>query len=510
MWLFLIYLLAILLSLTGQHFLLASEVRTQSLVWKLKLLEIGLVSLVFTIFLLLSARPLLAAILTLVSAGIFLVVNQAKYKALQEALVFSDIYLYLQVFTHPRLFLPFLNIPLTIIAILLGLGLLYASIYFEYPREFDLTSKLLMLALSSTALVSMRIYANTIKLNFEANRDVRNLGFFNSLFIYAVQARANQNQKSLYQKIAKLSPYNQVIELQQKTEKALDIIVIQSESFFDARNLTSSIRQDVLANFDQACAESSAYGKLKVPAWGANTLRSEYAFLSGIANEDLNYFRFNPYHFIQAQTTLSLVHHLKNQDYYCICIHPNHSAFFKRDRVFPQLGFDEFIDIQSFDLKATSGPYISDQAVANKIIEIVQARNLGKPLFIFAITMENHGPLHLESIETIRLDDIYHSTPPQKHHDLTVYLNHLKNADQMLADLIYALKTDSKERVLCWYGDHVPSMPDVYKELAYQDPSSHYLIWTNKPKLHKQADLAIENLGLKLLEVAGLSITHKS
>ncbi|HPY39468.1 MAG TPA: LTA synthase family protein [Thiolinea sp.] len=493
----------------AQTYFIAAELRPTTRPITLWLLQTNLVTLVFSIALLISYRPWLAGIISLAVGAIFLVVNQAKYKALAEPLVFSDIYLYLQVFTHPRLFLPFLNLPLTIASLLIGLSLLYTAAILEPAlslSRLNFSSIVVVIIVVLTGL-SYKI-SITSHLSFDPNTDITTLGFFNSLIIYSVQAKQLKNLQELQTTIRQESPYTQA---NPELPTRPDIITIQSESFFDARSLTKAIEADVLQNFDFVKNDSLLSGNLQVPAWGANTLRTEYAFLSGIDNQKLKYYRYNPYQFLQKESSPSLASYLKALGYWCICIHPNHSEFFKRNKAFPLLGFDEFIDIGGFDTKQTAGPYISDQAVALKIQNVLAKRATAKPLFIFAITMENHGPLHLENYEPTDLAEFYQAEPPKQHHDLTVYLKHLKNTDQMLANLTNYLKNRSTASFLCWYGDHVPSMPDVYKELSFQDGRSDYLIWSNQntPVNAKSKDLAIEDLGVELLNLAGLRVANE-
>lgn len=508
--LLLAYVLTGVLVQQAQTYLIAAELRPAKRPLKLWLLQTALVTAIFIIALLISYRPYLSGIITLAVCAIFLVVNQAKYKALAEPLVFSDIYLYLQVFSHPRLFLPFLNLPLTMIAVITGLGLLYTAATLEFalnlPRlSFSLT---LIDILALLAAIILKVPLG-IKLYFEPKIDIKNLGFFNNLFIYFLQAKQKNNITELSLAINKQSPYTKTTK---ETVVKPDLIVIQSESFFDARTLSKSVQTNVLQYFDVTKLNSIQNGKLTVPAWGANTLRTEYAFLSSIDNHKLKYYRYNPYQFLQTATSPSIANYLRNLGYRCVCVHPNHSIFFKRNKVFPLLGFDEFIDINEFDPRQTTGPYISDQAVATKIQTLLSKTEDPRPLFIFAITMENHGPLHLEDYAKSDLEQLYQATPPKQHHDLTIYLKHLKNADQMLGNLTNYLQSRSTESLLCWYGDHVPSMPTVYKELNFQDGRSDYLLWSNRTATipAKQKDLAIEQLGTELLALAGVRITDES
>ena len=75
---------------------------------------------------------------------------------------------------------------------------------------------------------------------------------------------------------------------------AVPIIIVQCELFFDARRLSPAIPPELLAGFAACCASSAQFGRLIVPGWGANTMRAEFAVLTGIPESELGYDRFNP------------------------------------------------------------------------------------------------------------------------------------------------------------------------------------------------------------------------
>ena len=182
--------------------------------------------------------------------------------------------------------------------------------------------------------------------------------------------------------------------------------------------------------------------------------------------------RFNPYRRFARSGVATIASALKARGYRTLCIHPYPASFFARDRVFPELGFDEFVDLGYFAAAERQGPYVADAEVTRRIVAA-----LGPRMFVFAITMENHGPYHLEG------DD-----------ELAVYLGHLRNADRMIAEVCGAMR----EGVFCLYGDHVPGLPR-----AYDDPRTDYLIWSNKGMTPRRVDREAHRLGARLLEVAG-------
>lgn len=240
------------------------------------------------------------------------------------------------------------------------------------------------------------------------------------------------------------------------------------------------------------------HGRLDVPAWGANTVRSEFAFLSAIEPAALGVYQFNPYRKLARRGFPTLASHLKSQGYRTVCVHPYSAAFYNRNTVYPGLGFDEFIDRRSFSDAQKSGPFIGDIPLAERVCELLSLAS-EQPVFVFVITMENHGPLHLEKMHPGDAGRLYTTAPPAGCEDLTVYLRHLGNADRMLGMLREQLQRLSHPATLCWYGDHLPIMPKVYAALGTPDGKTDYLIWQKD-----QPSPADSNRGLKIEDLSPL------
>ena len=206
---------------------------------------------------------------------------------------------------------------------------------------------------------------------------------------------------------------------------------------------------------------------------------------------------YYPYHYIHSEV-FSIAAYLKKQGFRTVCIHPFAADFFERKRVFSLLGFDEFIDIKQFKKTQSDEIYMSDFAVTEKIIEVQESSD--KPVFIFAITIENHGPLHLEKTSAADEKIVYQIKPDFDSHDLTAYLRHLQNADAMIADLTAHFQQKTTQTCFCFYGDHVPSIPSAYQVLQFENSQSDYFIWhSHQDAICETKTIAAHQLGVLLM-----------
>lgn len=229
-------------------------------------------------------------------------------------------------------------------------------------------------------------------------------------------------------------------------------------------------------------------------------MRTEFAMLTGLPFEQLGYARFYPYAFVR-RACASIANWFGRGGYDTLAIHPYYADFFGRNRVFPLLGFNTFIDIEHFADAPRAGPYVSDAAVLDAVIAALESER-DKPRFIFAMTMENHGPLHLEQVLPGESTSRHTLGEDACWRDLTAYLRHIENADAMIGRLLDHLRTSDRETVVCFYGDHVPALPHVFDKLDVNPQHSDYFIWRNYGAVAPECrNLAAEELGAVLLRV---------
>lgn len=459
----------------------------------------GLWLLVHCFELALFRRPWFAGAMVLTLLAILVLVNNAKYQSLREPFLYQDFEYFTDTLRHPRLYLPFFGLGKALLALVVFILALLAGMHFEAPLTDRLPMATVLVGWGLLLLIGLILLAwgadKKLAVTFDPTGDLANLGLLASLWRYGEEERVCPTLASPFVPLPAQRP----------GAPRPHLVVVQSESFFDLRPLWAGIRPEVLATIDALKTAAVCQGRLAVPAWGANTVRTEFAFLSGLSAEQLGVHQFNPYRRLARQGIPTLVSLLKGLGYRTVCVHPYPASFYGRDRVLPLLGFDTFLDIRAFTGAARSGPYIGDCSLADLVCTLL-GPTTDQPLFIFVITMENHGPLHWETVEPGDLARLYTTPPPDGCQDLTVYLRHLANADRMAAILRDHLAALPTPAWLCWFGDHVPIMPEVYRTLGLPDGQTDYLIWQNNRTADrgKRRDLRVEELGMHLLTGMGL------
>ncbi|CAB3687428.1 hypothetical protein LMG1873_01925 [Achromobacter piechaudii] len=435
------------------------------------LTHMGVWVLAFALELALFRRPYFAMANVLAIELVLILVSRAKFHSLQEPFVFPDFEYFTDAIRHPRLYLPFFGWANAVaaiggygVALWLGLTFENAIVVHDHPSFLPTVG---LLALGGLALAMGA--GRWVRATFDAEPDLRRLGFVGALWAYGRAER--QCALSLRAR----APFHAVAP-DEVSDVLPDLVSIQSESFFDVRRAYPIVKQDVLAGFDRLRAEALVQGELNVAARGANTVRTEFSFLSGMAPSDLGVHRYNPYRRLAGHGLPTLATYLKQLGYRTICVHPYHGDFYRRNRVLPALGFDEFIDLKAFEEAEKVGAYVGDQALG-RYVSALLTRDDPRPLFIHVITMENHGPLHWEPVTEADARDVLNGAMPQGCEELVAYARHLRNADAMFSSLRQTLLNNGRPAGMCIFGDHIPIMPKVYRALGGVSGLTEGVIW---------------------------------
>ncbi|MBV9377817.1 MAG: LTA synthase family protein [Alphaproteobacteria bacterium] len=444
-----------------------------------------------------TGRPIFTGVVLLSLGAGFALADRTKREVLREPVVFSEMSELRHVFTHPQLYLPFAGPTLVIGGAVAAIGLSIALLSFE-PELWKPNPLLVFfcggLLAAGIWLISrepiLSAAAELLK-EFRATgepfRDAATLGPFAMVLTYGVIARAERATRR-----ARHVPRPAPAPALRRAQAPVPLIVVQCESFFDARRLSPTVPQALLSGFDACCGNGGTFGRLEVPGWGANTMRAEFAVLTGIPESELGYDRFNPYHAFARVPIASLVWHLRAQGYRTVCLHPFDRSFFRRDLTLPALGFETFLGIETLG-GSRRPPYYSDPELAEHVLKVLDIE--GPRVFIFAITMGNHGPWRAAGPPiNPKLRRNFDVAGLPQGGELLRYLDGLGRSDEMLQILLTGLQRRHGEGVLAFYGDHLPSLPHAFRHFGFDEIGSDYVVWRGSTTVARPLDLPAHRL----------------
>lgn len=461
-----------------------------------------------TVFVLVSAataRPLFAGVLTFVLCAGYAHSDRAKRSVLAEPIVFTDVFQAFDIFRHPGLAVPFPD-KLPILSGVAGALILFGALFVFVPPAWTWTPwpAAILLIVLATIVILLRSSAGAsfaralkrLQPTGDPVADASAFGPIGMLFVHALLARVDRAAI----RAAAGRRARSVSAAADAETGGGPLVLLQCESFFDVRRLGPAVRPEILSAFDTLSREGVQWGRLAVPCWGANTVRTEFAVLSGLAEAQLGFDRFNPYHRLARAPIESIAWRLRERGYRTICLHPFDRRFYGRDRVMPMLGFDEFLGEEAFAGAERVNGYVGDAAVARVACQLIESR--GPRVFLFVVTMENHGPW-TEALSGAGTDFLAAGLPltASERQSLGRYLDSVANTDALFRRVAEKIASLDAGGTLAAYGDHLPSFASAFAKLGLRDHRSDYLIWRpHATAAARREDLAAHALGERILE----------
>lgn len=256
----------------------------------------------------------------------------------------------------------------------------------------------------------------------------------------------------------------------------VNIIAVMCESFSDP-SVLGDVRADKdyipYIHFLMNNGKNTISGILNVSVIGGNTVNTEWEFLTG------NSVKFIPSgavpyaQYINDKTDLSyaLPEELKENGYQTISIHPYIASGYNRDIVYKRFGFEKMLFDKDFNDPEMVRSFVSDREVFKKIISEYESRDKSKPVFEFAVTMQNHAYYSNEDKSLIENrehglivygDGTFSMDPSVSvsydHADaLETYLTLESITDSAVKELVEYFDKQDEKTLIVFFGDHQPA-----------------------------------------------------
>ena len=271
-----------------------------------------------------------------------------------------------------------------------------------------------------------------------------------------------------------------------------NLIVIMNESFADYTSIGKGLdlSEDCMP-FIHSLTENTIKGTAYVSIFGGNTPNSEYEFLTG------NTMGFLPassvgFNLFVRGNLPSIASELKSQGYETLAMHPYRGTNYRRNLVYPQIGFDTFYTRDDFSQAKYIRSYISDDTLAQRIITEFNKHeeSTDTPLFSYNVTIQNHGGYFASNTRNLDLD-ITVEDPEVDQTKTTLYVNLIRESDQMLQNLVNYFEDKEAPTVIVMFGDHQANLGDntyeylvgnedeISREERMEKYKVPFVIWAN-------------------------------
>lgn len=292
-----------------------------------------------------------------------------------------------------------------------------------------------------------------------------------------------------------------------------NIILIMNESLADFSLLGDvNFNRDPL-EFMHSMRDNTIAGLDYVSIYGAGTSNSEFEAMTG---NTMTFFPSgcNVYQQFMHETTFSLPYYLKNLGYRCEAIHPSSGANWNRIDSYNSMGFDHFFTIDDFK-NPEYVRYISDKESYKKVIERYEQKKDGEPLFVFDMTIQNHGGYLTNTNwkDPVYVEGSYLAETKE-------FLSSIKVSDDAFRYLVRYFEKAEEPTLICMFGDHHPSIEtEFYENLLGKSQSdwelediqkryaTPFIVWANYDIEEGQDVLLSNNYLMNLiLKESGLEL----
>ncbi|NLO47861.1 MAG: sulfatase-like hydrolase/transferase [Clostridiales bacterium] len=301
-----------------------------------------------------------------------------------------------------------------------------------------------------------------------------------------------------------------------------NIIVVMNEAFSDPGVLGQFDVNDDCMPFFRGLNENTVRGYVYSSELGGNTANAEYEFLTG------NTMAFLPggtiaYQMYTAAGDYSLSGQLSGIGYKTVAMHPFRKNCWNRTAVYRNYGFSAMYFEDDYIKKGMVRNYIGDKYNYEKLISVYEAHRRQEPdapIFIFNVTMQNHGG-YLKPWVNLNRSIYLTGGYLDKYPAVDQYLSLIRESDEAFEALVNYFAGVDKPTIIVMFGDHQPKFEekfyyDVFKKhTADLTPDERqrmhkvpFVIWANydireRAGLH----LSMNYLQTFVLDVAGLPLT---
>ncbi|QAV23098.1 LTA synthase family protein [Proteus hauseri] len=473
------------------------------------LLSVSAYFILFAIFFILSARYLFAAVTTGTLFIIIKFISQLKVHYYKEPLMFSDINLALDSSNLGTLG-HYWEAGVALIVMLIWL-LINMLVSWRFSKKSNLKLRISAILLIVIGLISAHFTVEKWQTTWEGTLP-GGKGTVTNLIMSGYQTTYSPpyyNEKADYflEKAANINL--------PETQTAIkpDIVVLLQESTVNPAiyQFNKDVTLPDLFMFKKDVGVS-AQSPLRVQTFGGGTWLSEFSVLTGLNTDDFGSRKNSVFYFVVDNLNESLFRQLKSEGYYTVLLTPFNRSAYHAGYAYGEMGIDEIIQPQELGYPGSLEENlwtISTKDMLGYLKEVLKTHT-DKPLFVFSLTMYEHGPYNESHSDDYQITGQTESrNAPGK---FSHYMEKIINSDPAIEDFAHFVAQRERPTLFLYFGDHQPNIELKNYQSQFSDPA-HITQFTLRDNLTQGATLStgeltdISFLGGMLLERARLPLS---
>lgn len=289
-------------------------------------------------------------------------------------------------------------------------------------------------------------------------------------------------------------------------DKTPNILYLQLESFFDPYMVKGvEFSQDPIPYFRSLMDEYSS-GYLKVPSVGAGTANVEFEVMTGISAKFFGPGEYPYKSALKKETCETAPYDLKQLGYSTHAIHNHRGAFYYRNTVFANMGFDTFTCLEYMNnVMKTPKNWAKDGILTEQIISAMESTE--NKDYIYTISVQGHGKYPDEQVLENPVITCDKAATEEQKWSYEYYVNQIYEMDLFIKELTEVLENYDEDVILVMYGDHLPALDMEASDLKTGDLyASQYIIWDNFGMTKEDMNLTTYELNAEVMDRLGISV----
>jgi phosphoglycerol transferase MdoB-like AlkP superfamily enzyme len=276
----------------------------------------------------------------------------------------------------------------------------------------------------------------------------------------------------------------EVNEVRRGTLDDVNVVVVLSESFSDPTLVDEVTFAEDPIPYTRRLMSRTRSGQMLTQFIGGGTANMEFETLTGLSMASFRPQMNTPYQMLVPETPSfpSAAEYFARAGHEPIGIHPYLARMYRRDVVYPKLGFSRFLHKERMQHKTRidDDNFISDSSTFDEALMTLE--QTPGPAFLNVVTMQNHIPLAGKFEDPIPV----RGEVGNQGRSLSAFARGLAHSDAALRGFLESLEDSPERTAVVFYGDHAPAYwltTPAYEgneRLLRQTP---FFLWTNYEKL---------------------------
>lgn len=310
-----------------------------------------------------------------------------------------------------------------------------------------------------------------------------------------------------------LEQANKTVLPETQTDIKPDIVVLLQESTVNPHiyQFDTNVALPDLFMF-QKDENVSAQSPLRVQTFGGGTWLSEFSVLTGLNTDDFGARKNSVFYFVVDNLNESLFRQLKAEGYYTVLLTPFNRSAYHAGYAYEKMGIDEIIQPQELGYPGTLEENLWKISTVDMLgyVEEVLKKRTDKPLFIFSLTMYEHGPYDESHRDMYQIAG--HTESSNAPGKFSHYMEKIITSDPAIKDFSNFVAQREKPTMFLYFGDHQPNIELKNYQSPFNNPS-YITQFTLRDNLSQGAPITmgeltdISFLGGMILERARLPLS---